>query len=430
MQGNMDCVMIACFQTPHTPQDWDHIPLHLLDAVKPLLQPRAMMSLRLVNRHWSAWATESTTWLCPPQAGHRLEWIVQKFVNLRTLHLQEVSHIAEGQWHCLRRLPSLTCLGVHEGVTDSVVKCLGHLDALQDLDLGCCWKITDLGLKHLSMLTSLTKLDLHYGRQITDEGLSCLARLTALRDLGLGECEDVTDVGLSRLSVMTVLTRLCVRNFHELTDGGLSCLESFTSLRDLALFFYTYKKITDATMRHLGKLTSLSRLSLGRCSKISDKGLSYIVGLRMLRDLRIFGCQGVTDDGIRHLVTVTSIVSLGLEDCPLITEKALVCLRALPALQHIDLRGCTGINNICVSQLASLTYLVNRGFYYCSNIANEGLSLLGSLTTIKDLHAGEWRGITEVGVKHLIASTSLDFDIFNCTHMKNKTSDCDSHQGH
>ena len=59
---------------------------------------------------------------------------------------------------------------------------------LRDLVFHDCFKITDVGVKHLASLTSLTTLILGKFYGMKDEVTDCLGILVRLRELDLWDC--------------------------------------------------------------------------------------------------------------------------------------------------------------------------------------------------------------------------------------------------
>ena len=106
----------------------------VLDSVKGFLEEpehgvdnllQSMKTLRLVNRHWSRWATTATTMLKPRGQHIKLEKLVevisQQFVNLNTLHLDRMENFTDDGLCSLSMLPNLTNLSLMENwkVTDA-----------------------------------------------------------------------------------------------------------------------------------------------------------------------------------------------------------------------------------------------------------------------------------------------------------------------
>ena len=74
----------------------------------------------------------------------------------------------------------------------------GEFNYLRDLDVGCCSRITDIGLRHLTSWTLLTRLVLDYLGEITDKGVEYLVILAGLRELRVDGCLRVSDNLASR----------------------------------------------------------------------------------------------------------------------------------------------------------------------------------------------------------------------------------------
>jgi len=137
-----------------------------------------------------------------------------------------------------------------------------------DVNLNCT-QVTDAGLEHLNIFTSLRWLELH-GTQVTDAGLEHLKTLTGLIRLQLGETQ-VTDAGLVHLKGLTSLEVLYLGH-TRVTDAGLEHLKEFTSLEELHLW---NTRVTDAGLDHLKRLTKLQRLDLTD-TDVTDEGIRTI----------------------------------------------------------------------------------------------------------------------------------------------------------
>ena len=152
---------------------WDRLSSDLLDSVKGFLEvPEAgdhsllqlMKTLRLVNRHWSRWATTATTMLKPGGQHIKLKKLVevisQQFVNLNTLDLDRMMNTPDDGLSCLSTLPNLTYLSLSGKytTTNAGVRHFWVLQCLRGLSLKCCQYLTDVGIKELASLTALTKL--------------------------------------------------------------------------------------------------------------------------------------------------------------------------------------------------------------------------------------------------------------------------------
>lgn len=116
--------------------------------------------------------------------------------------------------------------------------------------------VPDLGLTHISHLSSLRVLELAY-TPITDAGLAFIARLSDLESLGL-TATNISSDGLLHLSSLSHLKELWL-NGTGIDDGGL---ENLKDLGELKLLGLSGTKVTDQGLATLKSLKSLLRLYL------------------------------------------------------------------------------------------------------------------------------------------------------------------------
>lgn len=202
-----------------------------------------MKMLRLVNRHWSLCATESTDMLRPPAVTLEtlLEVVREKFVSLRSLRLDRIRKIDDEYLANLCKLSSLTCVDISRvcfdyirDITDTGLKFLGSLRRLKDLKLEGCEHVTDVGIIQLGSLASLTTLCLSRCMEITDEDINYFEYLEALRNLDMIYCCKVTSAVLRGLSSLTALTRLCFFMSNQPAPEDVASLGHLETLRPIS----------------------------------------------------------------------------------------------------------------------------------------------------------------------------------------------------
>ncbi|WP_075883783.1 BTB/POZ domain-containing protein [Candidatus Protochlamydia sp. W-9] len=231
--------------------------------------------------------------------------------KLKVIHLEACQALTDDGLEHLTLLTSLQHLDLRvcEYLTDDGLAYLKPLTALQHLDLSGCWNLTDAGLVHLTPLVGLQHLDLSYCEDLTDAGLAHLTPLTALQHLGLNCCENLTDAGLAHLALLTALQHLYLSCCYNLTDASLSHLTPLTALQRLDLRYC--ENLTDAGLAHLTPLTALQHLNLSRCYKLTDAGLAHLTPLVALQHLNLSKCNKLTDDGLERFKNLA--VSLNLK---------------------------------------------------------------------------------------------------------------------
>jgi len=115
---------------------------------------------------------------------------------------------------------------------------------------------------------------------VTDEGMHVLCeRLPALKTLILFQVTSLTADGLRAVGGLTTLTYLDIR----------------------------FCNVTDAVLRELRDLTSLSTLRLSGCTLVTDVGVRELRDLTALTTLWLIGCTHVTDVGLQHLTSLTAL---------------------------------------------------------------------------------------------------------------------------
>lgn len=116
----------------------------------------------------------------------------------------------------------------------------------------------------------------------------------------------------------------CVR-VKNLDDDRLSILVG--ELADfravVCLNLAENRKVTDAGLQRLAKLSWLQELNLSSCD-ITDRGLAWLKELKELRTLNLSYCNRLSEAGLRHLRGLTRLTYLDLQGCPRINHAAIL----------------------------------------------------------------------------------------------------------
>lgn len=342
--NNPPCVKVSLQQGGLRSEEgraWDYLPTELLNTVKKMLEKsearprvivRTMVQLRLVNRHWSSWATRATTVFRAEQDNVRLASIVEKFVNLSSL---EISTCITGSG--LRTLSRLSCLTQLE-----------IIHPLYYADRG----LTDKSLRYLQNVTTLRRLRLLCCTNLTNDGLRALEPLKALRDLDLTGCVRITDVGVKHLKC---LTKLCMHGCGGIGSKFSNHIGYIDGLRDVDLSFCD---LIDENVENLSSLTCLTKLWLRNSPQLTDTGVEYVTDLIGLREIDLHCCRGITNFGVELLTSLTNLTRLGLRACDGIRDSGLYCLVDLVSLRELDLQWCQNLTDDGISHIRSIMPLV------------------------------------------------------------------------
>ncbi|XZE52924.1 protein kinase domain-containing protein [Planctomycetaceae bacterium SH139] len=250
-------------------------------------------------------------------------------------------------------------------LTSDGLKCLVGNRSISRLHLGA--KVPEpVLISLLSSLPNLREVDLR-NPQLTDVGMEAIARLP-LQYLKIPKAQ-ISDVGLKRLQNMTSLTSLDVNGTNVTEDGLMQVLPKLKNLRTVSL---DDLPVTDRTMDVVAKLPLSGTLSL-KNTMITDAGLSRFRDMKV-SSLDLSGTE-VSDEGMRYLQNVfndSGNFTLSLAGTR-VTDASLKYLEGKPCW-NLDLSNTTvgdgGIDSL--RKLKSLRYLTLRN----TQVSPAGIKLL------------------------------------------------------
>jgi internalin A len=196
------------------------------------------------------------------------------------------------------RLEELRDLNLSETpITDAGLKELSRLQQLRRLNLSGCAKVTDAGVKALTAHTGLQVLWLPGCEKVTDAALKDLSGLKELQEVEIGNCKLVTDAGLKELTRLPKLTRLDITR-TAVTDAGLK--EMLTSRLDLEFLALSGTHVSNRITPLLAAHKKLRVLSLYQCGGISDESVPHLAACKSL-GLLVTAESGITQQGVSEL---------------------------------------------------------------------------------------------------------------------------------
>ena len=82
------------------------------------------------------------------------------------------------------------------------------------------------------------------------------------------------------------------------------------------------RRVTDAGLRYLSKLTQIHALNISACS-ISNAGLEMLFDLPAMDWLDISHCTGISDKGLRRIEQIRQLQYINLRGLPRVTQAGL-----------------------------------------------------------------------------------------------------------
>ena len=112
---------------------------------------------------------------------------------------------------------------------------------------------------------------------------------------------NITDEGLHHLVTGPKHLKSLILDETDITDAGIEILKGLQGITSLSL---SGTGITDAGLAHLKEsLPRLASIKLMRCKAISDAGLRSLAEVRSLSAIHLADCAQITDAGLEHLLT-------------------------------------------------------------------------------------------------------------------------------
>ena len=231
-----------------------------------------------------------------------------------------------------------------------------------------------------------------------------------LRRQGIQELELGDDELLARVAEYLPYVRAAFAGEDSVvTDASLRHIGRLNDLQSLGL---SQTQVTDTGLRHVGRLKSLHILDLSK-TKVTDAGLKYVTVLSGARQLRVErpGQRGpipdevilnlsqtqVTDAGLRRLADIDNLYALDLSKTQ-VTDAGLKHIAGLRKIHTLDLSQ-TQVTDAGLQHLASFKALwlldLSR-----TQVADAGLEHLGGLQGLNRLDLTQTQ-VTDAGIRHL-----------------------------
>jgi len=272
------------------------------------------------------------------------------------------------------------------------------------------WVLTDEDLLQLRELKNLTSIDLTNCGQITRRGLQSFSLNPGqIKSLILTDCPKITDRFCDHIVHYTSLERLDVRGCFRISDNGVGALTSLRYLKHLDLSVGATvssegnnQSISDVSMHTLAQMPQLASLQLEGCASITDKGLIRLAALRNLTFLNV-SSTGITDEGLSIIHHLPKLCVLEIGSCHL-TQTALLSLAQNKSLTRLNLADVPGVTDRVVEALSKSLDLHHLDVSGCHSLTDLCLKHIGRFRNLVKLTANRCTG----DLNSLSRATSVD----------------------
>ncbi|KAL0221111.1 hypothetical protein RCL1_000965 [Eukaryota sp. TZLM3-RCL] len=268
-----------------------------------------------------------------------LSYLAENCNDIRNVDFREMSGIDDSALEMVAHgCPQLRkcCISNCTRVTTEGIKTLGVVcEYLKSLDISGLTGITDEGFTKLvvstpelsviscSRCTSLTpislielarhcrqlrSLDVSYVTEVDDSVVIELSiNCPLLSHLDLYGCLNVTDESIIELTTRnnSVLTYFSVGPCAGVSASTvIDFVKKFIRLQSLTLSG-CFKITDDVVIASIDNCPDLTCLRVGRCSKLTDKSVEYIIEKSSIKSLCIHQCQGISEKYVEKLKSIS-----------------------------------------------------------------------------------------------------------------------------
>nr|WP_286177293.1 SUMF1/EgtB/PvdO family nonheme iron enzyme [Rhodopirellula sp. JC639] len=325
--------------------------------------------------------------------------VLTRLKQLNTLRFPRDGRLDDDHLESLSGFRSLTefeCYGATGDDAGSRLTDVGisHLSGNGNLETLLVWENQATGayLKSLANcpLSSLasTAPDRHPGA-MDDAGAANLSLFPGLQSLTLDGQTQLGKPTMVQIAELGELQKLSLQRCTGISDAAMSALEKLQRLRDVNL---TDNAAGDIAAAALGTIPRLESLRLGNETSadqagLSDAGIAALSGAISIRDLQLTS-GGITDRGLKHLGRINRLQRLTISSDQ-ITGSGLGPLTELPDLRDLSLRT-PGLQDVAFEYLATAKsvrklWLANRGFRPAAGLTNEGMIKMAKATWLREL---------------------------------------------
>jgi hypothetical protein len=177
----------------------------------------------------------------------------------------------------------------YSDLDDSNFKHLLDITTLTSFHVGGCWNLTSSTISNIRKLSNLVNFSISRA-SLNKQCMIEIASNSTIRTLRISACPLLTDEDLEPLLTMEI-TRLDLDNTRLISDATLIHLSKHTSLQELYLM--GIPRITNTGVMKLEQVVTLNILFIKKCDSVTNAAVDYLkqkrmdVAFTLLRDIEL-----------------------------------------------------------------------------------------------------------------------------------------------
>lgn len=161
-------------------------------------------------------------------------------------------------------------------------------------------------------------------------------------------------------------------------------------LRGVKLLTLPGSYVTDSSLEHVGRMTTLEGFDAPRAERVTDAGVKHLAGLRSLQYIDL-GYSGLSDSGLEVLAGLPALETLRVHETR-VSDRGVGAVSRIPNLKEFMIGDCKGrITDQGLVQLVRARRLKSLCIPGTA-LTDDGLMKLAALPDLKEL----WVGATRV----------------------------------
>lgn len=264
-------------------------------------------------------------------------------------------------------------------------------------------------MAYICQFEHLESLDLTGCTHITNTSMKHLINIKSkhLTSIDLTFCHQVTDDGLKYLAQIPTLQEINLQCCSKLTSKGVSyLLGACKNLKSLNLTGCSLVTLctVDVTVGD-GAVPNLCKINMMGCKLTCDDCLRRLLGWsKNLTEVVLAYSEAITDKGFKDFCASQKHISiLNLKRCILLTDKSLeaICCYLKGTMTQLNLTGCRLFTNKGIASLTALKHLKQLLLRKCLQLQEEGIQHLVNNEALEYLDLSEMTLVTETCIYQL-----------------------------